>query len=107
MGERIDRKILGGRHGFLIEVGDGIHLEPRLTRRGARRAYLEICDSLVLDPGRVEARPGDEVLVSRVERGRVVREWRVRIPGESGPDIGVREPRRPRPASGAGAVEAE
>jgi hypothetical protein len=102
VGEDIPRELLGSRHGVLV-AGDGVFWVQRArTRRKARRTYLSLWDWLVLDPARIGASAGDDLIVRRVERERVVEERQVRIPGEPGPDIGVREPRRPRPAGGAG-----
>jgi hypothetical protein len=92
----------------LIEAGKYIvEVQASPTKRAARAAYLELHDWLPVDPGRVDARPGDEVVASRIERNRVVEEWRIRIPGEPGPDAGVREPRRRRPPGGAAAAAVE
>lgn len=107
VGEVIERDFLGARHGPMFEVVDDIALDPRRTKRAARRAFRELRDWILVEPGRVSALPGDEVVVSLIERNRVVEEAHVRIPGDPGPDGGVREPRRPRPVGGAGRIAAE
>jgi hypothetical protein len=107
VGERIDREFLGGRHGLMFEVWEDLEFSPTRTRRGARRAYLDAREWVVMDPGRIQALPGEQVRLSRIERSRVVEEVRIRIPGGAEPDGGVREPRRPRPVGGAGAAEAD
>jgi hypothetical protein len=109
VGERVPAELLGRRrHGVLVWRGDHVvWTRGTRTRRGASRRYLDVFDWLPVHPGRAQAAPGNELVVVRVARRRVVEERRVRVPGEPPPDAGVREPRRPRPASSGGAAVAE
>lgn len=83
----------GPKHGVLV---DGT-FRPARTKRGARRLWLEVHEWLPW-----EAEPGRETVVRRIEKRRVVEEWR--LPPRGDPGAGVREPRRPRPAAGGAAV---
>jgi hypothetical protein len=86
------------RNGVLVS-GEGVMWAKKTrTRRGAQRLFLELHDRLPTEPGLVLARPSTSLLVTRIERGRVAETWE--LPGGNGPDIGVREPRRPRPSGG-------
>lgn len=97
------------RHGVVVTAGrdttDAVLLVERaLTRRGARRKFAKL-ESL-LETGMmmfVGHRP-EVVLMSLIESRHVVDERVIPLPPESedtGPDSGVREPRRPGPFGGA------
>jgi hypothetical protein len=104
VGDAIPPETLGGsRHGVLIAQPEvAVRWTPTRTRRGARRKFVETIDWLPLDPERARVPPGGEVMLVRVERGRVADQMWIRVGGDPPPDSGVREPRRRPPAAGGG-----
>lgn len=102
------RMVTGGRHGVLVlDRGGCLWFDVARTRRGARKRFLDVLDWLPGHPERAHAQPGDEVELVRVERERVAGNLLIRIPADPGPDIGTREPRRPRPSAGGTAALAD
>ena len=84
------------RHGVRVE---GTFFRAR-TRRGARRLWREFVDSQHIST----TGSGNELLIERIERRRVVDVAVLPTQGDPPPDAGVREPRRPRPAAGGAAA---
>src|SRR4051812_6004581 len=109
VGEHVPDHVLRGRpHGVVVWRDAMVTwCHATRTRRGAGRSYRDLVDWLPVDPARAEAAPGEELVVARVERRRVVDERIVRALGDPPPDAGTREPRRPRPSSAGGAALVE
>ena len=103
----VESMLHGHRHGVIVTHEDGVWSASARTRRGARKRYLDALDWLALHPEQAHALPGDELLLLRVERGRVVDRLTLRAPGDAPPDGGVREPRRPWPSAGGAAAAVE